>query len=95
LNLWRVPCPLLLEQLLELWVLGIRRVLATAKLMPARTARQLKQRAEEARAIAAQMRDPEAKRIMTTLALTYERLATFAALRESDKNAAPDEGEVA
>jgi len=60
--------------------------------MAAPTARQLKQRA---RAIAAQMRDPEAKRIMTTLALTYERLATFAALRESDKNAAPDEGEVA
>jgi len=36
---------------------------------------------EEARAVAAQMRDPEAKRIMITLAVTYERLAKFAALR--------------
>jgi len=28
------------------------------------------------------MRDPEAKRIMARLALTYDRLAEFAALRE-------------
>jgi len=51
------------------------------------TARQLEERAEEARAVAAQMRDPESKRIMARLALTYERLAKFATLREtSDRN---------
>jgi len=46
------------------------------------TARQLNQLAEEVRAVVAQMRDPEAKRIMARLALTYDRLAEFAALRE-------------
>jgi hypothetical protein len=39
------------------------------------TARQLNQLAEEVRAVAAQMRDPEAKRIMARPALTYDLLA--------------------
>lgn len=51
-----------------------------------RTARQLKQRAEEARAVAAQMRDPGTRSTMTNLALTYERLAKFAADREACEN---------
>jgi hypothetical protein len=56
---------------------------ATAKLMPAPTARELDQRAEEARAIAEQMRDPRTKRTMANLALSYERLAKHAAMRET------------
>lgn len=47
------------------------------------TARQLDQRAEEARAVAAQMRNPDTKHMMARLALTYELLAKHAALREA------------
>lgn len=84
------------EPLLKLCVVGRRIVSATEKLMLNPSGRQLEQRAEEARTVAAQMRDPEAKRIMITLAVAYERLAKFSALREaSDQNASPDEGEVA
>ena len=50
--------------------------------MPAPNARQLEQRAEEARAIADQMGDPLTKRTMANLALSYERLAKHAAARE-------------
>lgn len=50
--------------------------------MPEPTARQLEQRAEEARAVAGQMRDPWTRSAMANLALTYERLAKFAADRE-------------
>jgi hypothetical protein len=50
--------------------------------MPAPNARQLEQRAEEARAIADQMRDPLTKRSMANLALSYERLAKHAGARE-------------
>jgi len=50
--------------------------------MRALNARQLEQRAEEARAIADQMRDPLTKRTMANLALSYERLARHAAARE-------------
>jgi len=46
------------------------------------TARHLEQRAEEARAVAAHMREPLAKRMMIHLALSYERLAKHAADRE-------------
>src|SRR5215510_5391345 len=75
------------EPLLKLGVVGRRIVSATEKLMLDPSGRQLEQRADEARAVAAQMRDPEAKRIMITLAVTYERLAKFAALGEaSDQN---------
>jgi hypothetical protein len=57
--------------------------------MLAPTARQLNLLAEEVRAIAAQMRNPETKRMMAGLALTYDRLAEFAALREaSDRRTA-------
>jgi len=51
--------------------------------MPAPTARQLEQRAEEARSVAEQMRDPRTKRTMANLALSYERLAKHAAEREA------------
>ena len=64
-------------------------IIPTAKLMLAPTARQLEQCAEEVRAIAAEMRDRETKRIMTTLALTYERLAEFAARHEASGRNAP------
>jgi hypothetical protein len=50
--------------------------------MPPPTARELDLRAAEARAIAARMRDPRAKRTMANLALSYERLAKHAAMRE-------------
>ena len=53
--------------------------------MPAPTARQLEQRAEEARVIAEQMRDPLTKRTMANLALSYERLAKHAAMREASE----------
>lgn len=53
--------------------------------MPAPTARELDQRAEEARAIAEQMRDPRTKRTMANLALSYERLAKHAAMRETSE----------
>src|SRR5262245_43290594 len=53
-----------------------------AKLMPAPSARQLEQRAEEARIMAGQMHDPETKRAMVNLALSYELLAKHAAQRE-------------
>ena len=59
---------------------------ATAKLMLGPTARQLEQRAEEARAIAVQMRSPQTKQTMLNLALSYERLAKHAALREASEN---------
>lgn len=56
------------------------------------TARQLNLLATEMRSLAAQMRDRDAKQIMTRLALTYDRLATFAALREViEQNAASDQ----
>jgi len=54
-------------------------------LMPAPTARQLEQRAEEARVVAEQMRDPRTKRTMANLALSYERLAKHAAMREASE----------
>jgi hypothetical protein len=57
--------------------------IASAKHMFAPTARHLNQLAEEVRAVAAQMRDPDAKQIMARLVLTYDRLAEFAALREA------------
>jgi hypothetical protein len=54
--------------------------------------RQLNRLAEEVRAVASQMRDPGAKQMMARLALTYDRLAEFAALREaSDKNGPSDQ----
>jgi len=56
---------------------------AITKLMPTPTARQLEQRAEEARAVAEQMRDPRTKRTMANLALSYERLAKHAAIWEA------------
>jgi hypothetical protein len=60
--------------------------------MRAPTARQLSLLGEEVRALAAQMRDPDAKQIMTRLALTYDRLATFAVLREAtEQNAGSDQ----
>src|SRR5215472_9441812 len=58
---------------------------AITKLMPTPTARQLEQRAEEARAVAEQMRDPRTKRTMANLALSYERLAKHAAMRETSE----------
>jgi len=58
-------------------------VIAAAKLMFAPTARHLNQLAEEVRTVAAQMRDPKSKQMMTRLALTYDRLAEFAAIREA------------
>jgi hypothetical protein len=61
--------------LLEFRVLGRRKLGAAAPLVLNATAHQLKQRAEDARTVTAQMRDLEAKRTMATLALTYERLA--------------------
>ena len=67
---------------------------ATAKLMLSEpSARDLDLRAAEARAIADQMRDARAKRTMVNLALSYERLAKHAAMREEAearyKNRAP------
>jgi hypothetical protein len=74
------------EQLLQVRVVGSGSPIA----------RQLYERAEEARTVAAQMHDPEAKRIMITLALTYERLAKHAALREvGGRNNPPDQGRTA
>jgi hypothetical protein len=35
------------------------------------------------------MRDPDAKQVMTRLALTYDRLATLAALREASEQNTP------
>jgi hypothetical protein len=59
---------------------------ATAKpMLLGPTARHLEQRAEEARAIAEEMRDPRAKRTMVNLALSYERLAKHAAMREAEQ----------
>jgi hypothetical protein len=55
---------------------------ATVKIMPEPTARELDLRAAEARAITHRMRDPRAKRTMANLALSYERLAKHAAMRE-------------
>ena len=51
-------------------------------MLPEPTARKLDLRAAEARAIAHRMRDPRAKRTMVNLALSYERLAKHAAMRE-------------
>jgi hypothetical protein len=51
--------------------------------MSAPTARQLEQRAEEARVVADEMRDPRTKCTMANLALSYERLAKHAAIREA------------
>jgi hypothetical protein len=51
-------------------------------MLPGPTARQLEQRAAEARAISNQMRDPTTKRAMVSLALSYARLAKHAAIRE-------------
>ena len=57
--------------------------------MPA--ARQLEQRAEEARVVAEQMRDPRTKRTMANLALSYERLAKHAAEREASEGKPKDD----
>ena len=55
-------------------------------------ARHLSNLAEEVRTLAAQMRDPNAKEMMRRLALTYDRLGEFAALREvSDQNVPSDQ----
>jgi len=69
-------------------------VIAAAKLMLNPTARQLCKLAEDVRAAAAQMRDPKAKQMMTRLALTYDRLAEFAELRDAN-DAARDKGRTA
>jgi hypothetical protein len=53
--------------------------------MLAPTARRLNLLAEEVRTLAAKMRDSEAKQMMTRLALTYDRLAEFAALGEASE----------
>lgn len=63
----------------------------TAKLMPEPTARELAQRAQVARAIAARMHNPHTKRIMTRLALTYDRLAKFVAAHEASGQNIPRE----
>jgi hypothetical protein len=49
------------------------------------TAHQLEERAKEARVRAEQMREPDAKRIMMSLALSYERLAKHARVREESQ----------
>jgi hypothetical protein len=54
-------------------------------MLPGPTARELEQRAEEARAIADHMHDPRAKRTMVNLALSYEHLAKHARLREESE----------
>ena len=56
------------------------------------TARKLEQRAQEARAVAEQMRDPVAKRVMMNLAFSYERLAKHAAAREASETEPPPDG---
>jgi hypothetical protein len=45
-------------------------------------------RADEARAVAGQMSDPEAKRTMLGIADSYERMARFAAVRSAKLQAA-------
>ena len=65
-------------------------MLQQRKLMP--TARKLVQRAEEARAVAEQVRDPVAKRVMMNLASSYERLAKHAAMREAREAEPPPDG---
>lgn len=57
--------------------------------MRAPNALQLNLLAKEVRSLAAQMRDPDAKQMMTRLALTYDRLAESAALREASDQTAP------
>lgn len=63
--------------------------------MPEPSVSKLLQRAEEARAIAEQIRHPRTKRTMVNLALSYERLAKHAALREAreaaEQNARPEQ----
>ena len=54
-------------------------------MLPEPTARELDLRAAEARALAHRMRDPRAKRTMVNLALSYERLAKHAAMREAEQ----------
>ena|SRR5262245_22325607 len=51
--------------------------------MAGSTASELEQRAEEARVVAEQMRDPRSKRSMMNVALSYERLAKHASTREA------------
>ena len=51
------------------------------------TACALERRAEEARVIAEQMRDPRTRRTMINLALSYERLAKHASMREARETA--------
>jgi hypothetical protein len=60
-------------------------IVATAKPMLPPTAHQLKERAEEARVIGELMRDPDARRIMMNLALSYERLAKQAQMRDEGR----------
>jgi len=55
--------------------------------MPGPRARQLEQRAEEARLVAEQMHDPSTRRTMINLALSYERLAKHASVREASEPA--------
>src|SRR5215813_11671970 len=75
---------------------GRRRAVATVRLMLGPTSRELEQRAEEARVVAEQMHNPGTKRTMINLALSYERLARHAALREAseaaEQNAPPEQG---
>jgi hypothetical protein len=59
-------------------------------MLPRPTAHQLEELAEEARVRAEQMRDPDAKRIMVNLALSYERLAMHARLREENQGQTPN-----
>jgi len=85
-----------LEQIIGAHRCGRRQAVATAKLMPGPTSRELEQRAEEARVVAEQMHNPGTKRTMINLALSYERLAKHAALREAtetaEQNAPPEQG---
>jgi hypothetical protein len=48
-----------------------------------------RERAEEIRAIANRLNDPEAKRLMKGLAVSYERLALHAALHSPSTGSAP------
>jgi len=51
-------------------------------MLPEPTARELDSKAAETRALAARMRDPRSRRTMANLALSYERLAKHALIRE-------------
>ena len=57
--------------------------------LKSRAARWLKM-AEDARAMAARMRDPEAKRMMLEVAANYEKLAVLAANTDAVDTGKPD-----